>query len=274
MRDFGQSTDETTNPTQLRAARAASFGAHAAAYAEHRPDYPATGIRWALEPVGASAAPVVLDLGAGTGKLTEGLLAVGADVIAVEPDAAMRAELVRRFPAVTASAGAAEAIPLADDSVDAVLVGQAFHWFDQARAFPEIARVLRGGGVFAALWNEDDLGVEWVAGLQKVARTAASFPPPRPQPAPLPAHPLFENFERADFPHRQRRTAESLTATIGTHSHTLVIPAQARGELLERISDYLRSRPETATGEFDLPIRTEIVRAVHRLADGPTPQPN
>ncbi|WP_306306462.1 class I SAM-dependent methyltransferase [Nocardia vinacea] len=121
--DFGQSADGTTNRTRLRAERASSFGAHAAAYAEHRPDYPAESIRWALEPVGTNA-PVVLDLGAGTGKLTEGLLAIGAEVVAVEPDAAMRAELARRFPEVIASAGAAEAIPLADGSVDAVLAGR------------------------------------------------------------------------------------------------------------------------------------------------------
>ncbi|MEV4240080.1 class I SAM-dependent methyltransferase [Nocardia sp. NPDC050408] len=263
MSDFAQSADETTNRAQLRAERASSFGAHAAAYAEHRPDYPTESIRWALGPVDTKT-PVVLDLGAGTGKLTEGLLAVGAEVIAVEPDAAMRAELARRFPEVIASAGAAEAIPLADGSVDAVVAGQAFHWFDKERAFPEIARVLRENGVFAALWNEDDLGVEWVAELHKVTRSAASLPPQELLPARLPEHPLFENFERADFPHRQRRTAESLTATIGTHSHTLVIPAQARNELLERISDYLRGRPETAAGEFDLPIRTDVIRAVRR----------
>lgn len=273
MWDFGQSADGTTNPAQLRAERAASFGAHAAAYAEHRPDYPTTAIRWALEPI-ATPAPVVLDLGAGTGKLTEGLLAIGAEVVAVEPDAAMRAELARRFPEVSASAGAAEAIPLADGSVDAVLAGQAFHWFDKERAFPEIARVLRAGGVFAALWNEDDLDVEWVAELHKVTRTAASLPSQELLPARLPAHPSFENFERADFPHRQRRTAESLTATIGTHSHTLVIPAQARNELLERISEYLHGRPETAAGEFDLPIRTDVLRAVRRPVDTRTPQPN
>lgn len=273
MWEFGQSADATTNPTNLRAARAASFGAHAAAYAEHRPDYPAASIRWALQPI-ATPTPVVLDLGAGTGKLTEGLLAVGAEVIAVEPDAAMRAELARRFPEVHASAGAAEAIPLADGSVDAVLAGQAFHWFDQARAFPEIARVLRVGGVFAALWNEDDLDVEWVAGLHKVARTAASSAQQELRSAQLPAHPSFENFEQADFSHRQRRTAESLTATIGTHSHTLVIPTPARTEVLDRISDYLHGRPETAAGEFDLPIRTDVIRAVRRAADTPAPQPN
>ncbi|UGT55464.1 class I SAM-dependent methyltransferase [Nocardia asteroides] len=245
------------------ARRARSFGTQAAVYAEHRPDYALAAIRWALEPVGAIEAPAVLDLGAGTGKLTDGLLAVGAEAVAVEPDASMRAEFVRRYPAVTILAGTAEEIPLPDDSVDAVVAGQAFHWFEQSRAFPEIARVLRPGGVFAAFWNIEDGAVEWVAGLQRVARSEASTPSPPPD-EPLPSHPLFAPFEKAVFAHAQRRTVDSLVETLGTHSHTVVIPADQRAALLGRIRDYLRVRPETAAGEFDYPLHTEVIRAVPR----------
>lgn len=247
----------------LTARRAGSFGSQAAIYAEHRPDYAAAGIRWALAPLGAVDAPVVLDLGAGTGKLTDGLLAVGAEAIAVEPDPAMLAELVRRYPAVRATAGTAEAIPLPDGSVDAVVAGQAFHWFDQGRAFPEIARVLRPSGVFAAFWNVDDDTVEWVAGLERVSHSEASFPPPAKD-EPLPAHPLFAPFEQSEFAHVHRRTADSLVRTIGTHSHTVVIPPDRRAALLDRIRDYLAATPETATGEFDLPLRTQVYRTVLR----------
>ncbi|MFD3593064.1 class I SAM-dependent methyltransferase [Nocardia sp. NPDC058640] len=249
-----------TEKDDLRARRASSFGAHAELYAQHRPDYPEAGIRWALE---ASGGLVVLDLGAGTGKLTGGLLAAGAEVIAVEPDEAMRAEFVRQFPGVAALSGAAEAIPLPDGSADAVMVGQALHWFDQERAFPEIARVLREDGVFAALWNNDDDRVPWVAGLQRVVRTDSSFPPPTSDDK-RPTHPLFSEFEQAEFPHTQRRTAESLTTTIGTYSHTVVIPARQRAELLSGISDYLLAEPATAHGEFDFPLRTTVIRAVRR----------
>ncbi|WP_280341242.1 class I SAM-dependent methyltransferase [Nocardia neocaledoniensis] len=256
MRGNGDSADR-----ERWARRATSFGAQAATYAEHRPDYAAAAIRWALEPIRAIEVPTVLDLGAGTGKLTAGLRALGAEAVAVEPDAAMRAEFVRRCPSVPALAGTAEAIPLPDDAVDAVVAGQAFHWFDQARAFPEIARVLRPHGVFAAFWNIEDGGVEWVAGLQRVARSEASMPPP-PADEPLPGHPLFTAFEKTEFAHAQRRTAASLVETIGTHSHTVVIPADERAALLGRIGDYLRTRPETATGEFDYPLRTEVIRAV------------
>lgn len=263
MVGFGNSEDRNADEVQRRKRRAGSFGAQAAVYARYRPDYPAAGIRWALEAVAGKAGAVVLNLGAGTGKLTGGLLAAGVEVIAVEPDEEMRAELVRLYPEVTALSGAAEAIPLADGSVDAVLAGQAFHWFDQARAFPEIARVLRADGVFAAFWNNDDDEVEWVAGLREVSRSSASFPPSSSDDA-LPAHPLFAPFEYAEFAHSQRRTAESLTASIGTHSHTVVISAQERAEVLGRILDYLRATPETAEGEFDFPLRTEVIRAVRR----------
>ncbi len=131
-----------------RLRHASSFGAAAAGYAEHRPDYSPAAVRWALA---AASGPRVLDLGAGTGKLTGTLAALGADVIAVEPDPAMLAELHRTLPAVRAVTGSAEAIPLPDASVDAVLAGNALHWFDMAVAGSEIARVLAPGGILAGL---------------------------------------------------------------------------------------------------------------------------
>lgn len=247
--------------TELRARRAKSFGPAAAAYEEHRPDYPLAGIRWALEPSGTPS-PEVLDLAAGTGKLTAGLRTVGARVTAVEPDEAMRAEFRRRHQHVTALDGTAESIPLQDDSVDAVLVGQALHWFDKQRAFPEIARVLRPGGVFAAFWNTHDAEVDWVAELDRLSRSQVSLRTRTSGGAV--ASPLFEEFVQAEFPHVQRRTAESLTATIGTHSHTLVISPDERAALLDRITGYLRGVPEIGDGEFDLPIRTLVLRSVLR----------
>ncbi len=247
--------------TELRARRAKSFGPEAAAYEEHRPDYPLAGIRWALEPLGGPS-PEVLDLAAGTGKLTTGLRTVGARVTAVEPDEAMRAEFRRRHPQLTALDGTAESIPLQDDSVDAVLVGQALHWFDRQRAFPEIARVLRPGGVFAAFWNMHDAEVEWVAELDRLSRSQVSFRT-RTSEGTV-SDPLFEEFEQAEFPHVQRRTAESLAATIGTHSHTLVISPDERAALLDRITGYLRGVPEIGDGEFDLPIKTLVIRSVLR----------
>jgi ubiquinone/menaquinone biosynthesis C-methylase UbiE len=114
--------------------RARSFGAVAADYAEHRPGYPAEAVQWALAP---APGVHVLDLGAGTGKLTEALLErSGVRVTAVDPDPEMPAQFTRRLPDVDARLGTAEDVPLPDASVDAVLVGQAVHWFDLDVAGP------------------------------------------------------------------------------------------------------------------------------------------
>ncbi|MFD0318951.1 class I SAM-dependent methyltransferase [Streptomyces flavalbus] len=248
-----------------------SFGTAAVAYAEHRPDYARPAVRWALAP---APGPRVLDLGAGTGKLTGTLLALGAEVTAVEPDPAMRAELRRALPDVRALAGSAEAIPLPDASVDAVLAGNALHWFDMAAAGPEIARVLAPGGVLAGLWNLLDDEVEWVAALARVATAAAIGPRDTPASwrtetaaAHLPrggADAWFETPEQAVFPHAQRRTADSLVATLATRAGVLVMPEPDRRALLDRVRAFLASRPETAHGEFTLPMLTGVLRVRRR----------
>ncbi|MFC4068424.1 class I SAM-dependent methyltransferase [Actinoplanes subglobosus] len=231
-----------------------SFGSAASAYAEHRPDYAQAAARWVFATAPGAR---VLDLGAGTGKLTAALLAAGADVTAVEPDPAMLAELRRTLPQVNALSGSAESIPLPDASVDAVIAGNALHWFDMAVAGPEIARVLTPGGVLAGLWNVLDDSVGWVAGLARVA--GAEVVGPRDTPAAWRAatHGLLgPAAERAEFAHGQRRTADSLVATLATRAGLLVLPEPERTATLDRIRDFLAAQPETADGEFTLPMLT------------------
>lgn len=248
----------TTPDADLHARRASSFGAQAAAYAEHRPDYPATAIDWVLDGLTTTK---VLDLAAGTGKLTESLVDRGYDVTAVEPDPAMLAELRGRYPLVEALTGTAEEIPLPDASVDAVFVGQAFHWFDVPRALAEIGRVLRPGGVLGMLWNYEDDRVDWVVEYEKLVSTGVSRGTAQ---NPFPDnHPVFGTFEQELFDHSVRRTAEGVAAMVATHSHMLVATDEERTAALDRLVAYLKSRPETADGEFDLPMRTITVRA-HR----------
>lgn len=250
-----------------------SFGAAATAYAVHRPDYAADAVRWVL---GRAPGPRVLDLGAGTGRLTATLVGLGAEVTAVEPDPAMSAELRRALPTVRALSGSAEAIPLPDAAVDAVVAGNALHWFDMDVAGPEIDRVLAPGGILAGLWNVLDDRVDWVAGLERVSGSAAVGPRDTLSSwraatselhlASRGAAARFGSPEQTDFPHGQRRDADSLVATLATRAGMLVMPEAERAATLGRIRAFLASRPETARGEFTLPMRTGVLR-VRRLHD-------
>jgi SAM-dependent methyltransferase len=262
---------ETPAETAERLRHASSFGSVAAEYAEHRPDYSDDAIRWCLEPV--SPAPRVVDLGAGTGILTTALDRLGADVTAIEPDPDMLAELRRRLPEVTSAAGSAEALPLPDASVDAVLAGQAMHWFDMDRAIPEIARVLVPGGVFAGLWNVDDDRIGWVAELAEMSKRKGSNTlrrwrdgngQERQDQFARAGAGLFEPAATAEFGNGQLRTADSLVATIATHSHFLVMDSAERSRLLADVRDFLQAQPETSGGAFTLPMVTLALR-VRRL---------
>lgn len=240
-------------------------------YARHRPGYPLDAVRWCVAPLAREFAGLrVLDLGAGTGKLTAQLAGLGALVTAVDPDEAMLGELRRRLPSARVLPGRAEAIPLPDATVDAVLCGQSLHWFTLSGALPEIARVLVPGGTLGALWNSDDDRVAWVAGLQEAAEGAAapSLSRRRVEAAGFETgqfgDALFAPVERAEFPNAQVLTADALVELVGTHSKLLVKEPGDRARVLAKIRSYLASRPETAEGEFELPLVTSVIRAVRR----------
>jgi SAM-dependent methyltransferase len=263
--------EETQAETEERLRHGSSFGAAAAAYDEHRPDYAEAAVRWALEPVWSRRPVRVVDVGAGTGKLTVTLVRIGAEVTALEPDPHMLAELRRQMPSVTAVPGSAEEIPLPDASVDAVLAAQAMHWFDMNRAIPEIARVLTPGGVVAGLWNVDDDRVGWVADLAAISKRQGSVTllawrdgadQARYERMAEAGVGLFGEGETGEFQHGQPRTAGSLLATIATHSHLLVMDEPDRAALMARIRGFLHERPETSGGrEFMLPMVTVVLRA-------------
>lgn len=129
------------------------FQEGAGAYERGRPHYPAEAIEWLVAETGLGAGRVVVDVGAGTGKLTRALVSSGAEVLAVEPVSAMRAVLQRAAPSVRLLDGAAENLPLPDASVDLITVAQAFHWFEGPRALAEFHRVLRPAGQLVLVWN-------------------------------------------------------------------------------------------------------------------------
>jgi SAM-dependent methyltransferase len=147
------------HPDRLRE-RAGSFGPAAALYDRVRPSYPAAAVDWALGPLGSGRWRII-DVGAGTGIMTRLLLSLGHDTIPVEPDEQMRQRLADTTEA-RSIAGSAESIPLADAAADGAIAAQAYHWFDHDRAHAELARVIRPGGVFAAVWNDRDESVNWV----------------------------------------------------------------------------------------------------------------
>lgn len=252
------------------AARARSFGAIATAYQAHRPGYPSSALDWVLEPLGELALPQLLDLGAGTGKLTASLVArPGTEVIAVEPDTEMLAVLRGSLPTVTALAGTAESIPLPDASVDAVLIGQAFHWFDPDPATTEIARVLRPGGVLAALWNYEDQSLEWIRAYYRVVRATEALGTDRPAPGRtgVEDHPAFEGAVIEVFDNPLPTTIDGILATLATYSWISTLPDAERRDRVARARAYLEGRPETSDGAFELPLRTTVLRAVRRAGD-------
>ena len=254
-----------------RLRRASSFGTAAAQYAQHRPGYAEAAIGWCLAPVSDGQPVRVVDVGAGTGILTGALARIGADVVAVEPDQAMLAELRRQLPGVRALEGSAEALPLPDQSADAVLCGQSMHWFDMNRALPEIARVLRPGGVLAGLWNVDDDRIGWVAELAAISKSGTTLSRWRATPEADAEHGAlrtgsswFAPVEEGEFGHGQLRSADSLAAVIATYSRMLVMDEAERARTLTTIRDFLARQPETSAGEFTLPLVTVALRAERR----------
>jgi ubiquinone/menaquinone biosynthesis C-methylase UbiE len=158
---------------------AENFASVADAYERGRPEYPPAVIGALAAELGLAPGARVLDLAAGTGKLTRALLAAGLDVMAVEPQGALREALARSVGEERVLDGLAEQIPLPGDSLDAVTVADAIHWFDHAPALAEIARVLRSGGGLAVLVTAADWsGASWA---DELGRMLMGLRPDHPQ---------------------------------------------------------------------------------------------
>jgi SAM-dependent methyltransferase len=216
---------------------ARSFGSVADAYHRGRPTYPPEAAAWlvGVEP------RTVLELGAGTGKLTAGLVALGHDVRATDPDADMLAVLARDLPDVRTAVASAEDIPAADHSVDVVVCAQSFHWFDLDRALPEIARVLRPGGRLAVVWNQRDERIPWVRRLGALIGTQGQLREPA---EPLVQSALFGFVEEATFPFWQGVDRRSIQDLVLSRSHVAVLDEEGRtaklAEVLALYDDYGR----------------------------------
>ncbi|TDZ83172.1 putative methyltransferase YcgJ [Mycobacteroides salmoniphilum] len=230
-----------------------SFGSQAAAYERGRPSYPPEAIDWLL-PAGAHD---VLDLGAGTGKLTTRLVERGLNVVAVDPLAEMLEVLSNSLPETPALLGSAEEIPLPDNSVDAVLVAQAWHWVDPERAIPEVARVLRPGGRLGLVWNTRDERLGWVADLGKII---GSEDDPFNHAVSLPAP--FTGQERHQVEWTSYLTPQALLDMVASRSYCITAPEAARKKTLQQVRELLATHPALAqsTG-LALPYVTVGIRA-------------
>ena len=233
-----------------------AFAEVAGAYERGRPTYPEEAVRWLL----GDEPRDVVDLGAGTGKLTRVLVALGHRVTAVEPLDAMRAQLEAAVSGVTAVSGNAESLPHEDASVDVVACAQAFHWFDHAVALPEIARVLRPGGRLALVWNSRDDRVEWVAQLSEIIgnETVAEWDVQ----APIDASGLFGPVERAEFRFEQALDRETLLDLVLSRSYCAKLAQADREPILAEVA---RLYDETVgEGGVRLAYVTECFRAETR----------
>ncbi|MGE2737711.1 class I SAM-dependent methyltransferase [Mycolicibacterium vaccae] len=233
--------------------RSLSFGAQAAAYERGRPSYPPEAIDWLL-PDGARD---VLDLGAGTGKLTTRLVERGLDVVAVDPIPEMLEVLSSSLPETPALLGTAEDIPLPDASVDAVLVAQAWHWFDPQRAVEEVARVLRPGGRLGLVWNNRDERLGWVKDLGRIIGHEVD---PFNQTVDLPAP--FTGLERHRVEWTSYLTPQALIDLVASRSYCITLPEQVRTRTLEQVRELLATHPALANSTgLALPYITVCIRA-------------
>ena len=234
--------------------RSLSFGEEAAAYERGRPSYPPEAIDWLLP----SGARDVLDLGAGTGKLTIRLVERGLNVIAVDPIPEMLEVLRGSLPDTPALLGTAEEIPLPDSSVDSVLVAQAWHWFDPERAVKEVARVLRPGGRLGLVWNVRDERLGWVRDLGRIigheddpyGRRQVALPSP------------FTDQERSQIEWTSYLTPQALVDLVASRSYCITSPTEVRTRTLDRVRELLNTHPALVnTSGLALPYVTVGIRA-------------
>lgn len=264
--------------------RGDSFGQGAEVYEQTRPGYTTDTVRWIL----GEHPLAVLDLGAGTGQLTRRLIACGHATTAVEPDQDMLARLVATTPQATALHGSAESIPVPDASQDALLISHAYHWFDPEPAHREFARVLKPGGVLAALWNLRDEEIPWSAELSSILRDEDAGAA-RDTSAAIMLHGTLAALRSADraglsgwlanpsfgsafgpvdqgfFPNHTRHSAQTLVDLIRSRSYYLTSSPDRQAELENQVRTLATSHPDLAgNDEFDLHYVTVVFRAERR----------
>ncbi len=219
---------------------ARGFQQGADAYERGRPGYAPEAVQWLCRELALGPGRTVLDVAAGTGKLTRELVPSGATVVAVEPVPAMRAVLERVVPEATALDGTAEALPVADGSVDAIVVASAFHWFDAPAAAAEFHRVLRPGGRLALLWNRRRLDQPLQRAVDEMIGPYRRRPP-RPSREgwrePLESGGLFQPAAEREVPFEQVLDADRFVDRFTSISYVAALPDREREAVVERLRE-------------------------------------
>ncbi len=231
--------------------RAKTFGGIADVYERTRPGYPEEAVRW----MAGSSPGRVLELGAGTGKLTGTLLTLGHSVLATDPDARMLKPLRKRLKGTPVAQAKAEQLPLASSSVDTVVAAHAFHWFEPEPALAEIARVLRPGGTLAVAWNLRDESVPWVRRLSRLIGSERHEDPTEL----LEDSGLFDGIEHHTFRHWQEVQRDSLLGLVESRSRVADMPEDERSALLTKVGELYDDYGRGHDGML-LPYRCEAFR--------------
>lgn len=247
----------------MSADRATSFGAEASNYEAGRPEYPFDAVAWMLERMPADSRRIA-DVGAGTGKLTRVLVhAPGAEVVAVDPDPAMLAALRQSVPGVPTFQGSAERMPLPDESIDAAVLGQAWHWVEPIAASAELGRVVRGGGVLGLIWNIRDERAEWVRRLTEIMHSspAENMVNGPESDGPRIAEP-FSQIETQRWEWNRPMTRTQLHQMALSRSYLITAPADERAEITQQMDALFDELGLDEDSTIDLPYVTHAFRAV------------
>ncbi len=238
---------------------ARGFGAAADLYEARRPSYPEEAVRWLMVELGIERSSRVVDVGAGTGKLTRQLIAHRVAVVGVEPLAAMCTQL-RGAVAAPIVQGVAEAIPVRTGSADAVVVAQAFHWFDFGPALSEFHRVLRPEGGLALIWNMRDERTDWIARLGDIRRRYGDIRYDTGQwRHPVESSTLFENRLERQFQHEQVLDPTGVVELMASRSFIAALPFEENQAVREEVRQLLSSHPDTRGREqLRVPYRTDV----------------
>ncbi|WP_457101596.1 class I SAM-dependent methyltransferase [Microbacterium sp. P5_E9] len=243
---------------------ALSFGSQASRYEVGRPDYPVEAVEWMLQPVHHDGRALrAADAGAGTGKLTRVVAGLGAEVIAIDPDPAMLAELRSHVPGVPTFVGSAERMPLPDASLDAVLYGQAWHWVDVPSASAEAGRVLRSGGVLGLVWNIRDDSVPWVARL--TAAMHGSHAEEMLAGDGVRVDDPFDGLEERSWSWSRTLGRGAFLDMVSSRSYVISAGESERARILAAVGELFDSQrrvDETGVEVVDLPYRTRAYRGI------------